>query len=149
VLAVLVVALPACRADRPGPATTGTARPTPAAETVDPAGGTYYALVDRADPRRATLTVDVVQFFTGAPAERACAQDGVPDQHGLLCHAYYVRDRSLRLTTLTVRPDVPVTTGCSGGRSSTFRSGPPARHHLFRLTVARGAVTRLTEICLP
>jgi len=75
------------------------------------------------------------------------AQDGVPDQHGLLCHAYYVRDRSLRLSTLSVRPDA-VTTGC-GSRSSTFRRTPPARHDLVRLSVAHGVVTRLDEICLP
>ncbi len=125
----------------------GTARPTPEAETIGTAG-TYYALVDRADPRHGTLTVDVVQFFTGAPAARACAQDGVPDQHGLLCHAYYLRDRSLRLTTLSVRPDA-VTAGCGSSRSSTFRRAPPARHDLVRLGVARGVVTRLDEICLP
>ena len=121
--------------------------PPPEAETIGAAGGTYYALVDRTDPRHATLTVDVVQFFTGAPAARACAQDGVPDQHGLLCHAYYVRDRSLRLSTLSVRPDA-VTAGC-GGRSSTFRAAPPPRHQLVRLSVAHGVGTRLDEICLP
>jgi hypothetical protein len=152
-LAVLVVALSACTAGGSGPSTltpgtpTGTARPTPEAETIGAGGGTYYGLVDRADPRHATLTIDVVQFFTGAPATRACAQDGVPDQHGLLCHAYYVRDRSLRLSTLSVRPDA-VTTRC-GGRSSTFRNAPPARHQLVRLRVARRVVTRLDEICLP
>ena len=134
-MALLLVAMSACTAGRPAPPApvigtpTGTVRPTPStapptpeAETLGAAGGTYYALVDRADRRHATLTVDIVQFFTGAPAARACAQDGVPDQHGLLCHAYYVRDRSLRLSTLSVRPDA-VTTGC-GSRSSTFRRSP-------------------------
>jgi hypothetical protein len=126
---------------------TGTAPPSPEAETIAAGGGTYYALVDRADPRRATVTVDVVQFFTGPPAARACAQDGVPDQHGLLCHAYYVRDRSIRLSTVSVRPDA-VTVGCSG-RSTIFRTAPPARHQLVRLGVGHGVVTRLDEICLP
>jgi hypothetical protein len=151
-LAFFVAALFACTGGGSGPPTgtpTGTAQPSPEAETIGSGGGSYYALVDRADPRRARLTVDVVQFFTGAPAARACAQDGVPDQHGALCHAYYVRNRSRRLSTLTVRPDAAVTAGCDGRRSSTFRSAPPAPHHLVRLTVARGVAVRIDEICLP
>jgi hypothetical protein len=166
------MALPACTGGGPGPA--GTTPPSPApsgpatepaspgsspqsrrpsprpsaeVETISAAGGTYYAIVDRADPRHATLTVDVVQFFTGAAAARACAQDGIPDQHGALCHAYYIRDRSRRQQTLPIRPDAPVTAGCGDAGSPTSRTVAPGR--LVRLTIAHGVVTRLDETCLP
>jgi hypothetical protein len=137
------------------PSAPASSRPSPAAvETINGGAGSYYVLVERADPDRSSLTVDVVQFFSGTAAARECARDGVPDQRGALCHAYYLRDRSSRLWT------VPVSTGaalvlhagaCGPARSTTLRgiAAELARHRLFRLHVTRGVGTGLDEACTP
>lgn len=71
----------------------------PDAEALGSAGS-YDAFVRRIDPAHATMTVNPIQYLTGAAATKACAEDGVPDQHGALCHEFYIRGRSSRLWTV-------------------------------------------------
>ena len=112
--------------------------------------GRYDVLVQRVGPTRGTVTVDPVRYFTGAGAARACAEDGVPNQHGALCRDFYIRDRSRRLWTVPLSADVNVAVGgCGPARSVAIRDLVPdlARHRLFRLDLSGGLVTRLTESC--
>lgn len=123
-------------------------------EAIEGGAGDYYVLVQQADPSRSSLTVDVVQFLTGAAAARACAQDGVPDQRGALCHDYYIRDRSRRLWTVPIGPGATLVVragGCGPARSTTLRgvAAELGQHRLFRLRLARGAGTGLAEACTP
>jgi hypothetical protein len=158
----VVVTLTGCAGGGSGPAappasdraaaSTDTARPGPTpdpeAETIRATGGSYYAQVERVDPRDATLTVDVLQFYSGAAAARACAQDGVPDQGGALCHAYYIRNRSGRLDTVRVLPDAVIIVGCGAARSSSSHA-LPGPDRLVRLTIAGGTARRVEQVCLP
>jgi hypothetical protein len=123
-------------------------------ETIHDGAGSYYVLVDRADPGRSSLTVDVVQFFRGVAAARECARDGVPDQRGSLCHDYYIRDRSSRLWTVPVSAGAALVVrvgGCGPARPSTLRgiAAELGRNRLFRLHLSGGAGTELDEACTP
>ena len=156
-LAVLAATLTACAEPpaRAGPSAPADAPARAGADgrvsAVDPGtGGVVHALVRRVDPGAATVTVDVVELFTGAAAARACAEDGVPAHAGGLCDTYYLRDRSPGPTTLPVRPGAAVRAGsCAGPRPATLgqvAAGLP-RHRLFRLELAAGAVTAVTPAC--
>ena len=151
---LLAVGLTGCVPARPAqdPAPPARSVAAPDAEALGPAGS-YDVLVRRVDPAHATMTVDPVQYLTGAAAARACAEDGVPDQHGALCHDFYIRDRSSRLWTVPLDAGmaIRVSAGCGptrpvdiGGLASNL-----AGHSLFRLDIARGSVARLTERCTP
>ncbi len=157
VVALLAVGLTGCvHSTSPAPPLASSPMPSspPAAETIHDGAGSYYVLVERADPSRSTLTVDVVQFFSGAAAARACAQDGVPDQRGALCHDYYIRDRSSRLWTVPVGTAADLVVrdgGCGRARSTTLRgiAAELGRHRLFRLHVNGGLGTAVDEACTP
>jgi hypothetical protein len=123
------------------------------AETIG-AAGSYDVLVQRVDPARGTMTVDAVQYFTGLAAARACAEDGVPDQRGTLCHEFYIRDRSSRLWTVPLSADADIAVragGCGPARSIAIDdlAAGLTRHRLFRLDISDGVGIRLTEPCGP
>lgn len=136
----------------PAPAGPTSVRTGPAAvETISGGSGSYYVLVERADPGRSSVSVDVVQFFRGADAARECARDGVPDQRGPLCHAYYIRDRSSRLWTVPIGARADIAGGCGPVRPTTLRAVAAGlgQHRLFRLDLAHGVGTVLIEACTP
>jgi hypothetical protein len=157
VAALIAVGLTGCTHSTPSAPPSGPASPrsSPSAvEAIDGGAGSYYVLIERADPVRSSLTVDVVQFFSGAAAARECARDGVPDQRGALCHDYYIRDRSSRLWTVPVGRGAALVVrggGCGPARPTTLRgvAAELGRHRLFRLHLTRGVGTGLDEACTP
>lgn len=123
-------------------------------ETIHDGTGSYFVSVDRTDPARSSLTVNVLQFYSGAAAARECARDGVPDQRGLLCHDYYIRDSSSRLWTVPVSAGAHFVVrvgGCGPARPSTLRgiAAELGRNRLFRLRLSGGVGTGLDEACIP
>jgi hypothetical protein len=156
-VALVAVGLTSCThnappAPPPGPTSLRSGQSVP--EVIHDGVGSYYVLVQRADPVRSSVTVDPVQFFSGAAAARACVQDGVPDQHGALCHAYYIRDRSSRLWTVPMGAGAELVLrsgGCGPARSTTLRdiAAELGRHRLFRLHLAGGVGVALDEACAP
>ena len=101
--------VPATAAQQPGPAT----------ERLTGSGD--HVLVRRVDVAAATLTVNVVQFLTGAAARRACKQDRVPGHAGGLCDNFYLRDTRPDVNTEPVHPDAVITI-LSGRRAGARRS---------------------------
>ena len=82
-----------------------------AAETSsDLADGRYPVQVKAVDPTSGSesITVDVIQFYTGDAANQASAEDGgeVPVPNDV-----YTRNESKKLRTLTVVPGTPATVG--------------------------------------
>lgn len=163
--ALAALALSACApSDRPGPGDRPAATPGDRPAGTDPEGaagadpeavggavGRRHGLVRRVDPAAGTVTVDVVQLFTGAAAGRACAEDGVPGHRGGLCDAYYLRDRSPRLHTLPVAAGAAVAVLGRGCATRPATLGQVAagldRHRLYRFDTAGGRVTALTATC--
>jgi hypothetical protein len=140
----------------------------PAATTLS---GDYAAYVTAIDPVHATVTFDVVEWFTGTAAQQACTQDGNPGPWPAeQCNDYYVRDKNVVLRTLSVAPSVKVryvddngpTAGVSlddpsGGdvpgtltelAGKRAQLGPDGRLKCF-ITVESGALTSIAEIFTP
>lgn len=107
------------------------------------------------------LLVDVIDWFEGADATRACRADGVANHGDEWCNAYYFRNADDLVRT------VPVADGASLGylnlttgepvhvRDVADLAGTPAVSDspdiatFFRFTVQGGAVTDLEQIFVP
>ena len=120
--------------------------------------GQVYGFIRAVDVARSELTLDKVDWFTGADAEHACAVDGVPDQARLdgWCSVYYFRNVNPKLRVVAVSPDARITklqgtTPTSedlqtlAGRAGT----PGGEYHPYRITVTDGAIVELTQIYQP
>jgi len=101
---------------------------------------------------------DKVDWFSGAAAEQACAEDAVPQDAHLdgWCSVYYYRNVNPMLRDVSVSPDAVITTlqgttpvsddlqtladraGSSGGD-----------YHLYRSVVTDGAIVEITQIYQP
>lgn len=150
---------PAAGAPVPSATSASPNRParTPSATATDELpDGTTYGYLTEADPAGRTVTVDVVQWFTGAAAAAACKADGQPASETEICNDYYIRNTNTRLRTLPVAPDAPFTmaTGGAAGTSpaaATFAQVAAALpvHQLYRFRLRTGTVTRVDEVYRP
>ncbi len=124
----------------------------------DLADGTTYAYLKSLDATRSTVTVDVVQFLTGAAAEKAARDDGKE------AFDYYVRNQNTKLRTLGYAPSVKVVvntltaseTGSSTkdttitlARLQAFLAKGEAQKRLFYVVLKNGIVTTIHEQYLP
>jgi hypothetical protein len=123
------------------------------------ADGRYPVRLKRVHVARRTITVDVVQFFTGEAANRAAAEDG--QQEIPVPNDYYIRNVSNRLRTLQLASaadvalsrntlhngvggdPLPVTLAKLAAYAPRFGSG------VFWITVTDAKVQRLEELYLP
>lgn len=121
--------------------------------------GRQAARITRADATAWTVVVNVVEFFQGADAARAAAQDGAPEVPPANDH--WIRDTSPRLRTLPVDPAVTVTvdTLASAETGSAVKVVPRSfawlagagdvGGALFWITLDGGRVVRIAEQYLP
>lgn len=133
--------------------------------------GQYAASITAIDPKAATVTFDVVEWFTGSAAQQACAEDGVPRPwQAEQCNDYYVRNKNVVPRTLPVAPtakllyvgengptaevsldnptggDVPTTLPALAAKLTEY--GPSIPLKCF-LGVESGTVTEIDEIFTP
>jgi hypothetical protein len=83
---------------------------TPSRPTSDPtalANGVYPTYVRAVDVQGATVTVDVLQVFTGSAAHQAAIEDGVPWKD-VRYDPVYIRNENPLLRTLPVARDVHI-----------------------------------------
>jgi hypothetical protein len=168
--AVLAAGLAACGSDdspsdgaaaQPTPSTAPPAQPTTtAASTGQPAetaqldNGRHPVVLERVDVAGRTVTVDLVQWFTGEAAAKAAAEDG---EESPPPNDYYVRNVNPRLRTLPLATDARLTlTGQTAGPGGSdpvqvdlARLAASGRQHLFWATVQGGRILRLEEQYLP
>ncbi len=144
----------------PTPSEPGSADPTPTGSGVLPTdlSGAVYGYITAVDVPASQLTVDKVDWFDGAAAEQACAEDGVPQEARLneWCSLYYFRNVNPALRVVTVDPQVAVTTldgnvPTPGDLASLADriTTPTGSTRPYRLTVVDGVVTEVTEIYQP
>lgn len=142
-----------------------TAVPTEAPSASAPAtadgtltNGKHPGYLTTVDATNRTLTVDVVQFFTGDAATNAAREDGaaeVPPPND-----YWIRNANPLLRTLPVAADAAITVNVLAGQAS----GDSAKdvtvtlqqlasynlaNHLFWVTVDGGTITKIAEQFLP
>lgn len=138
---------------RSGPGTA--AKPGAAAEAAALTDGRYPLYITAVSTARRQLTVNVIQFLTGAAADKAAKEDGAE-----VTDDYYIRDASPRLRTLPVVAGAPITvnnlesatTGSNKDvRTSLARLGAyrDLGNAVFRATVKGGRVIALSEIYVP
>jgi hypothetical protein len=92
-----------------GPAATGStvAKAEPSGSG-DPAWGTQYAFLTASELATRQITYDLIEWFDGEEAVKACAEDGEKPAENSYCAGYYIRNNNKKLRTLTVYPDAPI-----------------------------------------
>jgi hypothetical protein len=119
--------------------------------------GEVYGFVKKVDVDNSEITLDKIDWFTGAAAAAACAEDGITSTDNNRCTGYYYRNVNPALRVVGVSPQATITTlangvnpvpsdladvarriGTSGGESNTYH-----------LVVTDGVVTELREIYHP
>jgi hypothetical protein len=156
--------LSAGAAGQPTQSTGGPAQPTTttAAVTGQPAeaaqlgNGRHPVVLARVDVAGRTVTVDLVQWFTGEAAAKAAAEDGKESPPP---NDYYVRNVNPRLRTLPLATDARLTltrqtlgqggNATEGVEADLARLAASGRKHLFWATVEGGRIQRLEEQYLP
>jgi hypothetical protein len=137
------------------PSSSPSAAATPDGALTDGKHPGYFTSVNVTDR---TVTVDVVQFFTGDAATNAAREDGSPEVPPP--NDYWIRNANPQLRTLPVSADATITVNVLAGETS----GDSAKdvtvtlqqlanynlaNHLFWVTVAGGTITGIAEQFLP
>lgn len=136
----------------PPPVTATPASTAPAVPPTDLAGE-VRGFITAVDVAGGTLTVDKIDWFTGADAQRACAADGVTDTSNNWCTGYYWRNRNPALRTVAISPDAAITV-LDGAASVPGSPADVARRislasSTYLLVVRDGRVTELHETYAP
>lgn len=134
------------------PTDTSSAAPSASDPTTD-LSGEVHGFVTAVDPARSQLTLDKIDWFTGAAAQQACAEDGVTDTSNNWCTGYYWRNRNPLLRTVPVSPDATITV-LDGARSvpgslSSVADRIARSTSTYRLIVQNGQVVELHEMYAP
>jgi hypothetical protein len=74
----------------------------------DPRWGTQYAILKSSKLSTRQITYDLIEWYDGKEAVKACAEDGEKPAENDYCEGYYVRNNNKKLRTLTVYPDAPI-----------------------------------------
>jgi hypothetical protein len=138
------------------PTTTQAASTGQPSEAAQLGNGRHPVLLERVAVAGRTVTVDLVQWFTGDAATKAAAEDGKESSPP---NDYYIRNVNPRLRTLPVATDARLTltrqTLGQGGDATAgvavdlARLADSGRRHLFWATVHGGRIVRLEEQYLP
>jgi hypothetical protein len=120
--------------------------------------GEVYGFIRAVDVGQSQLTLDKIDWFSGAAAEQACAEDAVPDEAHLdgWCSVYYFRNVNPKLRVVTVSPDAAITAlqGTTPVREDLQAladrvNSSAGEHHSYRIVVTNGAIVELTMIYQP
>jgi len=115
--------------------------------------GDVYGFIRAVDPQTREITLDKIDYFTGAAAQQACAEDGVQSQGDNWCTGYYYRNVNPALRVVAVSPDATIVTlnGATEVPSDLVAVAARISGHgnTYHLTVTDGVVTELREMYSP
>ena len=118
----------------------------------DPRWGTQYAILKSSKLSTRQITYDLIEWYDGKQAVKACAEDGKKPAENDYCEGYYVRNNNKKLRTLTVYPDAPirmyVTTDMRSVDLKTFLS-QVSNGNVIRFDIDANRITRLEHIYTP
>lgn len=140
----------------PAPTTsTSAVMAAPAAPPTD-LSGEVHGFVTAVDVGAAQLTVDKVDWFTGAAAQQACAEDGITSTDNNRCIGYYYRNVNPMLRVIAVSPHASISTLSTQAilvpgdlTSVAARVATTQGSGLYDFTVTDGLVTELQEMYFP
>jgi hypothetical protein len=119
--------------------------------------GEVYGFVKSVDVGTSEITLDKIDWFTGAAAAAACAEDGITSTDTNRCTGYYYRNVNPALRVVAVSPRATITTLANGVNPVASDLADVARRigttgggsNTYHLVVADGVVTDLSEMYHP
>jgi hypothetical protein len=74
----------------------------------NPGWGTQYAILKSSKLSTRQITYDLIEWYDGEEAVKACAEDGEKPAENSYCEGWYIRNNNKKLRTLTVYPDARI-----------------------------------------
>ena len=119
--------------------------------------GEVYGFVKSVDVGKSEITLDKIDWFTGAAAAQACAEDGITSTDNNRCTGYYYRNVNPALRVVAVSPQATITTLANTVNPVASNLGEVARRiatsggdsNTYHLVVTDGLVTDLREMYHP
>jgi len=119
--------------------------------------GEVHGFVRSVNVGKSEITLDKIDWFTGAAAAQACAEDGITSTDNNRCTGYYYRNVNPALRVVAVSPQATITTLANGVNavpgdlsdvaSRIATSG--GESNTYQLVVTDGLVTELHEMYHP
>ena len=114
--------------------------------------GTQYALLRSSKLATRQITYDLIEWYDGEEAVKACAEDGVKPAENDYCVGWYIRNHNKRLRTLTVYPDAPIRMPVAGEKKSvdlkTFLTEVD-NGNVIRFDIDANRIMKLEHVYLP
>ena len=119
----------------------------------DPRWGTQYAILTSSKLSTRQITYDLIEWYDGKQAVKACAEDGEKPAENDYCEGYYVRNNNKKLRTLTVYPDAPirmyVTTGYMKSVDLKTFLSDVSNGNVIRFDIDANRIMKLEHIYTP
>ncbi|MEV6850799.1 hypothetical protein [Actinoplanes sp. NPDC051411] len=114
----------------------------------DPLFGTQYARLKSGRAATRQITYDLIYWYDGRQAVKACQEDGRKPSENDYCTGWYIRNNNPKLRTLTLDPGAPISIDDKDVDLRTF-----LRYEswgtVIRFDVDGGRITRLERIYTP
>jgi hypothetical protein len=118
----------------------------------DPRWGTQYAILKFSNLSTRQITYDLIEWYDGKEAVKACAEDGRKPAENDYCEGWYIRNNNKKLRTLTVDPDAPIRVTVAGEMKSvdlkTFLSTVD-NGNVIRFDIDANRIMKLEHVYLP
>jgi hypothetical protein len=118
----------------------------------DPRWGTQYAFLKSSKLSTRQITYDLIEWYDGKQAVKACAEDRVKAAENDYCVGWYIRNNNKRLRTFTVYPDAPIRM-VVGGEMKPVDLGTFLREvgngNVIRFDIDANRIMKLDHIYLP
>ena len=120
--------------------------------SLDPRWGTQYAILKSSNLSTRQITYDLIEWYDGKEAVKACAEDGKKPAENDYCVGWYIRNNNTKLRTLTVYPDAPIRMTVAGEMKSvdlkTFLSEVD-NGNVIRFDIDAARIMKLEHVYLP
>ena len=114
--------------------------------------GRQYALLKSSKLSTRQITYDLIEWYDGEEAVKACAEDGEKPAENSYCEGWYIRNNNPKLRTLTVYPDAPIRMMVNGDMKSvnltTFLGGVD-KGSVIRFDIDANRIMKLEQVYLP
>jgi hypothetical protein len=124
-----------------------TSSPAPSATSPAPSGP-QYAFLKSSDPATREVTYDLVEWYEGKAAAKACAADGEEPAENDWCVGYYIRNNNTKLRTVKVAGDAKIRVVVDG-ELKPVELATVGSDMLFKFTIKNGQAVELEHIYLP
>jgi hypothetical protein len=118
----------------------------------DPKWGTQYAILKSSKLSTRQITYDLIEWYDGKQAVKACAEDGRKPAENDYCQGWYIRNNNNKLRALTVYPDAPIRIPVAGEMKSvdlkTFLT-EVGNGNVIRFDVDANRIMKLEHVFLP